>query len=409
MQIHSFFTVSGVVIADFVGCRSWGVVYAVSLLAAAPLWVSGAAVAQSLPTDEGASLTESIGSASESIRTTSYLLGVGDQLRLDVFNIPDYSGEFQVLAGGILTLPVVGPVEVEGLSLEQAAARIETELEPFVRRPRVTLSVLAVRPIQVAIAGEVHRPGAYRLVEDETDGDSTEVPTLTQVIELAGGITQLADIRQIEIQRRLAPGSGPPLQSLDAVGSDRADSALFSSLDVVSRRESTDSQIISVNLWQLLTQGDISEDLQLQDDDRIFIPTATNLTADELTELATASFSPDEIMVNVVGEVASPGSIAVPPNTPLNQAILTAGGFNSRAKRDVVTLVRLNPNGTVSEQTIEVDFTQGLADAMNPSLQPNDTVIVQRSRLATTEDTVGSALSPLSGIFGILRILGLFE
>jgi len=49
-----------------------------------------------------------------------------------------------------------------------------------------------------------------------------------------------------------------------------------------------------------------------------------------------ASFSPTTIQVSVVGEVKNPGLVNIPPNTPLNQGLLTAGGFNnSRAKGDL--------------------------------------------------------------------------
>ncbi|NEP19000.1 MAG: hypothetical protein F6J97_19235 [Leptolyngbya sp. SIO4C1] len=322
--------------------------------------------------------------APEAFIQEDYLLGVGDYLRVDVFNIPDYSGEFRVLSGGVLNLPVAGPVAVEGLSIQQAATQVEQQLMQYVRRPYVTLSVLKTRPLQIAIAGEVNRPGTYRLgIDDDADATSPELPTLTQVIELAGGITQSADIRQIQVQRRLPPGN------LSALRGQRS------------------SQTVAINLWDLLQAGDLEEDLRLQDGDRILIPTATALNPDEIAELATASFSPDQISVNVVGEVEAPGSIVVPPNTPLNQAILAAGGFNNRARRGTVNLVRLNPNGTVSQRAIEIDFTQGINDEMNPPLRPNDTVIVQRSGLARISDTVGTVLSPVRDAFGILRLFGL--
>lgn len=324
------------------------------------------------------------------VSTDAYVLGVGDYLRVDVFNIPDYSGEFRVMSGGALNIPIVGAIDVSGLSLQQATAQIETYLEPYVQRPVVTLSLLETRPIQVAIAGEVNRPGAYQVTgEDTSNGPIPDIPTLTQAIELAGGITQLADIRQIEVHRQLSHTQAVP------VSSNKVDD---------SRQQTTRYHIVSVNLWNLLKNGDLDEDLQLQDGDRIIIPTANSLSADEVAELATASFSPDEISVNVVGEVESPGSILVPPNTPLNQAILAAGGFNNRAKRGTVSLVRLNLNGTVSQRDIEIDLSRGINEDSNPSLRPNDTVIVQRSGLTRVTDTFGAVFSPLNFVF---RLFGM--
>lgn len=352
------------------------------------------ALSQPFPTDDRPPSVEFTSPVAEGVAVDeAYLLGAGDSLRIDVFNIPDYSGEVRVLAGGVVNLPVVGPIDVEGLTLQQASDRIAQQLTPFVRRPRVTLSLLAARPLQVAIAGEVQRPGAYRIpLEDPVSGTST----VTQAIEIAGGITQLADIRQIQIKRRLPKGSA---------------AVPFGKLPNTSTADGFDGeqpyQIVSVDLWSLLRGEGLNQDLRLQNGDTILVPTATALNADELTELASASFSPDQMTVNVVGEVDNPGPIRVPPNTPLNQAILAAGSFNNRAKVKRVNLIRLNPNGTVTEREIEVDFSQGAGEDINPTLRPNDTIVVRRSILASVGDAVGSVLGPASRIFNILRIFGL--
>ncbi|NET53381.1 MAG: hypothetical protein F6K09_33415 [Merismopedia sp. SIO2A8] len=168
----------------------------------------------------------------------------------------------------------------------------------------------------------------------------------------------------------------------------------------------SNDQVISVNLWELLRNGDLDEDMRLQDGDRIIIPTATALSPGEQTELASSNISAD-ITVNVVGEVGAPGTIAVRPDTPLNQAILTAGGFTNRAKTSEVDLIRLNADGTVSQREIDIDFSQSVDETTNPALRPNDTIVVRRSGLARTEDTVRSVLSPLNGLPALLRLFGL--
>jgi len=327
---------------------------------------------------------ESLAQASAAV-DSSYLLGVGDEIRIEIFNAPEYGGDFQVLAGGVVNLPFVGNISVSGLTVQQASDAIVAEMAYYIRRPRVTLSLLDARPLQVAIAGEVNRPGSYRVAISEE-----ETPTLTQVIELAGGITQFADLRNIEIQRLVSKQSESPTVQAPLTTASTAASP---------------TKRIDVNLWQLLKDSRLEEDLLLQDGDRIIIPTATALTPEEVTELASASFSPDAMTVNVVGEVDRPGSVELPPNTPLNQAILAAGGFNNRARTGRVTLVRLNPNGSVTQQRIPVDLSDGINSESNPALQPNDTVVIGRSTLTRVGDTIGSALTPLSGIFGILRVI----
>ena len=123
-------------------------------------------------------------------------------------------------------------------------------------------------------------------------------------------------------------------------------------------------------------------------------------------KISSANFSPDTITVNVVGEVENPGAIELPPNTPLNQAILTAGGFNRRARESSVDLIRLNSNGTVDRRQVDIDFAAGVNAQDNPPLRPNDTVVVETNGLSRTTDTVNSVLSPITGSFNFLRLLG---
>lgn len=300
-----------------------------------------------------------------------YVLGPGDRLQMEVFNLPEYSQEYRILADGTLSLPLIGTLEVAGMTLEQASAKITQRYSQFIRRPAVTLILLEARPLQIAIAGEVKRPGSYTVSPEEGQQDRM---TVTQAIQLAGGITQSADIRQIQVRRPTSGIGGP--------------------------------QVVTINLWELVKNGNLNQDLPLRDGDTLLIPTATTLEPEEATSLATASFAPDAIMVYVVGEVESPGMVEIPPNTPLNQAILAAGGFSNRADQDSVTLVRLNANGTVSEQDVEVDFSRSIDDEQNPALRNYDTVVIGRSGLTRVTDLLGTILSPVSGI---LRVLNIFD
>jgi len=246
------------------------------------------------------------------------------------------------------------------------------------------------KPLNVAIVGEVFRPGSYLVTASNprtgpagtpgTDNVPTatldRLPTVTRAIQVAGGIKPLADIRHIQIRRPTRTGA---------------------------------EQVIDVNLLQLLQTGDLHQDVILQSGDTITIPTATNLTPAEATQIASASFSPDSIKVNIVGEVKSPGAVQVPPNTPMNQAILAAGGFDMRrARTKSVELIHLNPDGTVTRRSIPVDFGKGLNDQTNPALQNNDIVVVGRSGLTSFTDTLGTILSPVGSVLSIFNFLNIF-
>jgi polysaccharide export outer membrane protein len=223
---------------------------------------------------------------------------------------------------------------------------------------------------EIAVVGEVPRPGPYQI-----SGGGENPPTVTQAIQAAGGITNLSDIRNIEVQRTTRTGT---------------------------------NKILVANLWELLQAGDVSQDVILQSGDTVVVPQAETLNPTEAEALASASFSPETISVNFLGEVARAGTVQVPSNTPLNQAILAAGGFTSRADRGEVELVRLNPNGTVTRREIEVNFNEGIDPENNPTLRNNDLILVERSALATVSDTVTNILRPVTSIVQGIQFFEIF-
>ncbi|MEO0407477.1 MAG: sugar ABC transporter substrate-binding protein, partial [Cyanobacteria bacterium P01_A01_bin.135] len=64
----------------------------------------------------------------------------------------------------------------------------------------------------------------------------------------------------------------------------------------------------------------------------------------------------------------------------------------------------LNPNGSVTRQTIEVDLSADADSEANPPLQDNDAIIVNRSTFTRVTDTLGQAVRPLGGLFSIFRL-----
>ncbi|MEH2423085.1 MAG: SLBB domain-containing protein [Nostoc sp.] len=242
-------------------------------------------------------------------------------------------------------------------------------------------------PRTVTIIGEVNRPGSYLVTSGNTDAQGgtaatnsgtanpAGLPNVTRVIQLAGGITAQADVRNLRLRRPTRSGS---------------------------------EQAIDINLWQLLQSGDANQDIIVQDGDTIVIPTATEINPAEATQLATTTLSPTRIQVGVVGEVKKPGLTDVQPNSSLNQAILAAGGFNdARASSSAVDLIRLNPNGSVTKRIVKVDFSAGINEQTNPILRNNDVVVVNRSGAAKTGDTINTVTGPLGIILNLLNIFGL--
>ncbi|MEB3251948.1 MAG: polysaccharide biosynthesis/export family protein [Cyanobacteriota bacterium] len=354
-------------------------------------WGLGLQAQEGIPTPETRPSTlrfMPVDPAASPIPATAYLdetytLGSGDVIRVDIFNVPEYSadnGTYPVRMDGTIGVPLVGSVDVQGMTVEQAAQVLASRYTPLLTRPpRLTVTLVRTRPVRIALAGEVKRPGTY--VIDFAGGATTEnfsgtqLPTLTEAIQASGGVTYQANVRDIEVIRPQRSGQ-----------------------DLVLR----------ANLWDLIQRGDLDQDLRLRDGDRVIVPIVTNPPESESIQVARANFSPESMNVQVVGEVAGAGNVEVPPNTSLNQAILAAGGFKDpRAQTSSVDLIRLNPNGTVERRTLQVNLADSPNEETNPILRPDDVVMVARNDLAVTSDFLTLLLSPITSVTTILRILGL--
>lgn len=317
-----------------------------------------------------------------------YRLGPGDQIGLDIFDVPELSGaqgQYVILIDGSVNLPWVGKIKLQGLTLSAASARLEDAYAPYIRNPLITVNLLTARTLRVNVVGAVKRPGSYIVSpQGETNqilvgdaavgggGVANQWPTVTQALQQAGGITQLANLREVQVNRPQPDGS---------------------------------QQTIKVNLWELLRSGQIQQDVALRDRDTLVVPQSASLSPEEALLNGSSSFAPATILVNVVGEVKTPGTVEVAPNTSLNQALLTAGGFeSSRARRKDVILIRLNPDGTAVRRTVPIDLTAGINEETNPSLREFDTIVVGRSGITQTGDTLDNFFRPLGNIFGIFNV-----
>ena len=127
----------------------------------------------------------------------AYALGPGDMINISIFNVPEYSGPQQVSADGSLNLPVVGGVSVNGLTLQAAGSAISRAYRSELRYPEVTVVLTTPRPLRVAISGEVSQPGLYTL----TPEGNAQFPTVAQALQKAGGVTQAADLRSVQLRR----------------------------------------------------------------------------------------------------------------------------------------------------------------------------------------------------------------
>ncbi|MEH2058669.1 MAG: SLBB domain-containing protein [Nostoc sp.] len=480
-------------------------VVGVALLTGVNTAVSSVSLAQGQPLPP---TTQS--STTQTQLNTDYSLGGGDLIRVNVFEVPEYTGEYQVPPGGAINLPLIGSVSVLGLTTEQASDEIAKRYARFLKRPLISVNLLSPRPINIFVAGEVTRPGGYTLSLSGGAGNNPGVqyPTVLAALTTAQGVTLAADVTQVQLRRKIGPSSEqtvtvnlkelvqtgrlsqditlrdgdtivvPTATNFNVAESRNIFAANFAASQTTPRTVTiigevnrpgsylvtpgnTDAQAqaqagattnsgtasptglpnvtrviqlaggitgqadvrnlrlrrptrngseqtIDINLWQLLQSGDANQDIIVQDGDTIVIPTATEINPAEATQLATTTLSPTSIQVGVVGEVKKPGLTQVQPNSSLNQAILAAGGFNdARASSKAVDLIRLNPNGSVTKRIVKVDFSAGINEQTNPILRNNDVVVVTRSGAASFGDTVNTITGPLGIVLNLLNLFGL--
>jgi polysaccharide export outer membrane protein len=109
-------------------------------------------------------------------------LGVGDAVRVTVFQQPDLTLETRISERGSISMPLIGEVKLAGLSATEAGTQIAAALKKgkFLINPQVNVALTTLRSRQVSVLGMVARPGRYAL--DETSSQ------LADVIAAAGGV-----------------------------------------------------------------------------------------------------------------------------------------------------------------------------------------------------------------------------
>ncbi len=294
----------------------------------------------------------------------SYKLGGGDRILVEILEVPDLTRNYEVLSDGSVNLPLIGLVSVRGRTLVEATNIIRNAYRRVLKDPIVTVSLVAARPLNVGVIGEVTRPGNFTITLTPGPGvaPSVQYPTVTQAIRLAEGVTGVADIRNIRVRRPQPDGP---------------------------------DQVLNVNLWKFLQEGDISQDIILQDRDTIVIPTVANFNQAEARQFATANFSPPPEKprsISIVGQVTRPGAyVVIGGNTTSDlsregfptviRAIQLAGGITSEADIRQIQVRRVTRRG---EQIIPVNLWQFLESgdgSQDTILQEGDTIVVPKATL----------------------------
>ena len=176
-----------------------------------------------------------------SLEDLIYRIGPYDELKIDVFGVPELSTEAQVNLQGLVALPLLGPVNINGLTPEEAQAEITRQLASrYLRDPRVTVMVKNSASLNATITGAVNNQGVHP-IKGRT--------TLTDILAQAGGVNKLGKKGQVVLYR----GEGPPGQ-------------------VASTGSAADSKMQAYVIdYQAILDGKMRDPLVVGDD-RIYVP-----------------------------------------------------------------------------------------------------------------------------------------
>lgn len=120
-----------------------------------------------------------------------YQLGVGDRVKITVYNEPALSGEFAISDAGDLSFPLIGDVKAIGRTTTELSRALEVQLgDGYLREPKVNAEIAVYRPF--FILGEVKAPGQYPF---------SSGLTVFNAVATAQGFTPRAEQKVVHIRR----------------------------------------------------------------------------------------------------------------------------------------------------------------------------------------------------------------
>lgn len=209
----------------------------------------------------------------------NYRLGPDDILLLQLFGKQNSSEELIVGRDGSVNLPEIGPVNVSGLSVSQASDVIANKVREAMIGVDAAITMGKLRTINIFVAGEAKTPGMFAV---------SALTTVTQSLYLAGGVSDIGSLRDIQVKR-----GGATVGRFD--------------------------------LYDLLLRGDSSGDIQLQHGDVVFV-------------------APMKATVQVSGEIKRAAIYEVKSGETIDALLSMAGGTKAGAYPQSVVLERYNSN-----------------------------------------------------------------
>lgn len=270
-------------------------------------------------------------------QSQDYLISEGDLLQVTVFEADELKREVRVGDRGAILLPLLGAVEVKGMTTREAAEKIENAYRrKYLQDPHVDIFVKEYQGGKITLLGALKNPGTVNYFGRQR---------LLDVLALGGGLTDKAG-RTVQVRRT---GDDPQHPST-----------------------------LLIDLDEIVVRGQSELNVPIQRGDVIYVP--------------------DMGMVFVDGAVKKPGNYGVKPSMTVQEAIVEAGGFTTTADEGDIKVVRKMPGG--NREVIQVsmkDFRAGSA----PELHVKDRDLIFVETNAVEALIYGLKLHFLTGLVGI--------
>jgi polysaccharide export outer membrane protein len=338
----------------------------------------------------------------------SYILGPGDSLQIELIEIPELSGNFAIGPDGVLYLPRLRALYVEGLTVEELRYFLAQQFQRYVRNPDLYIRLIGYRPIRIYVGGEVRRPGYYTL---------SGVQSLTA--DLADGTQQSADVSvgsaalgEGTTASRSSAAGGASSATLfptvfDAIRTAQGITPYSNLADVqVTRRQplSTGGGKVRANLnfLSLITEGDESQNIRLFDGDVVTVGKSPVVLREQLLKAGQTNLSPQFIQVYVSGRVQTPGGVVVPQGATLTQAIALAGG--TKLLKGKVEFIRFTREGEIDRRLFSYTPNAASDTPSNPILMAGDVIRVRESVLSAGIGVLNELTGPFVGLYSVYSL-----
>jgi polysaccharide export outer membrane protein len=230
-----------------------------------------------------------------------YKLGPGDSIDVQLFGKENRQYSLVVNRDGTINFPDIGPINVIGLDFQELKQQLLDRISDGLIGTSAAISMGALRSIRIFVLGDARRPGSFTV---------SGLSTMTNALFLSGGVNEIGSLRNIQLKR-----NGKLIQTLD--------------------------------LYDLLINGDTSTDGRLQSGDVIFVP-------------------PIGPTVGVGGFVKRPAIYELRKEKTAGEIITLAGGFTSDAFPGGARVERITKEWERAFLNVNLSTDEGQKNLLRP-------------------------------------------